>query len=62
MYIFKKTRDIDNSHDLTNVEISIDHNDITRSDLLEAFEEFLKACGFAINGTIEVIEEEENNG
>ena len=49
MYKFIKTKDEDNEFENTNVEISIPHNYIDISKLLEAFEDFIKGCGFIID-------------
>lgn len=46
MYTFTKTRDKTNHHDVSNVTIDIPHNDVTLTELVPVFEEFLKACGF----------------
>lgn len=60
MYKFIKTRDPKNSHDFTNVEVNIDFGDVTLTDMLEAFEEFLKGCGFHIDGqSLDLVSKEE---
>ncbi len=56
---FTKTHDPDNKFDLTDVTIEIRYNDISRCDLFDAFVEFCRACGYTINGELQVIEEDE---
>jgi hypothetical protein len=57
-YRFIKYRDNSNEYDFTNVLISVD-KDASRDELLEAFKSFLVACGFAIDGEIDVVKNEE---
>lgn len=45
--------------DATNVEISIDADDASLSDLCLEFKHFLLACGFSFEGEIEIVNEEE---
>ncbi len=59
MYKFIKTPDPDNHHDKTTVIIRVDA--VTLDDLVEAFEEFLKGCGFIFDGTLDIVEEEEEH-
>ena len=58
MTIFKfiKEVDQDNEYDKSHVEMTIDTE--CRSDLLEEFKCFLLACGFSVNGELEIGEEE----
>lgn len=55
-YTFTKEKDPDNKFDNTKVVIELDTEN--RSDLLEVFREFLLACGFSVNGSIDIVEEE----
>ena len=41
------------------VEITLD-SEATRSDVLAAFETFLRAAGFSFDGTIEIVAEDEH--
>ncbi len=50
MYKFIKTRDESNPHDISNVDVTISNNDVSLSELVEAFEEWLKGCGFVFAG------------
>jgi hypothetical protein len=58
-YIFIKTRDTKNQHDNTNITIEIPDNDVTLETVLEALEEYLKACGFILNGTLDIVSDDE---
>ena len=55
-YIFKKEKDRENRFDNTTVEIAVETE--SRDEILPAFEEFLRGCGFYIKDTIEVVMEE----
>jgi hypothetical protein len=55
-FTFIKEKDPDNKYDNTKVIIELDTE--SRADLLETFKEFLLACGFSVNGYIDVVEEE----
>ena len=46
-FTFIKEKDTDNSFDTTKVIIECDTS--YRDDLIEAFHEFLKACGFYVD-------------
>lgn len=46
-FIFKKLRDPNNKYDTTDVIFKVEA--ITLPELIEAFEDFLKATGFVIN-------------
>ena len=52
---FKKTKDLDNRFDITDVTISGESDSL--SDIIESFEEFLRACGFVINGSLDLVYE-----
>jgi len=57
IYRFIKEQDNANPHDRTKVEMVIDT--IVLADLLESFETFLKASGFAFDGVVDIAEEVE---
>jgi len=57
MLKFIKIKDSTNHFDHTNVKIESDS--IVLSDILEDFTDFLKACGFQLEG-LEVINKDEN--
>ena len=46
---FIKTKAEDNDFDHTNIEVSIIHNEVSLSDLVEDFVAFILACGFSVN-------------
>lgn len=52
-YTFKKDRDTTNKFDTTNVVIECDTESL--SDLVDAFNDFLVACGFSRNHQVEVV-------
>lgn len=54
---FKKTKDLDNRFDITDVSISGESDSL--SDIIESFEEFLRACGFVIDGSLDLVYESE---
>lgn len=56
-YTFSKKMDPDNRFDCTNVTVEVDT--VSLNDLIEAFGEFLKGCGYSYNGTLEVVEPDE---
>lgn len=56
-YKFIKTKDVENRFDNTNV--SIESESISLPELLEDFADFLRGCGFQIDGHLDVIEDEE---
>ena len=58
-YKFIKTKDENNKFELSDVELVIDHNDVTTTQLLSEFEMFLKGCGFHFDGVIMIVNEEE---
>lgn len=53
IYKFIKEIDPDNEFDKSRVVIEVDTE--CRSDLLEYFEDFLKGCGYSVNGTIDIV-------
>lgn len=57
-YKLIKTIDEKNKFDKTTVTIEIPHNEVTIVDLLDAFEEFLKACGFHFSGELDLVDRE----
>ena len=58
MITFKKTPDKKNEFDNTTVQVTTISNDLTLPELLEVFEDFLKAVGYNLNNKrIEVVEE-----
>ena len=57
MIKFIKTKDPDNEYCRSNVEITIEDNNIDLDNILEEFGCFLQACGYVIKGDI-VIEED----
>lgn len=59
MYKFIKIADRTNVYDSTNVLITVPNPDTDLTTLLQAFERFLQASGFIINGTIELVESDE---
>jgi hypothetical protein len=56
-YIFNKKQDPDNRFDNTNV--TIESNSESLPDLLEDFRRFLLACGFTIDGEIDIVKDDE---
>ena len=58
-YKFIKTHDPENKHDITDVIIETTHNELSIPDLLEVFEEFLKASGFVFKGHIDIVESDD---
>jgi hypothetical protein len=57
-YKLIKTIDPENQFDRTNVTIEIPHSDAGLVELLEAFQEFLRACGFQFSGEIDLVDKE----
>lgn len=55
-YVFMKKLDVTNEYDRTGVRIECT-GESNLSDLLEAFEEFLKASGFIFRGQIELVDD-----
>ncbi len=58
MIKFIKTLDPDNKHDTTNVTIELPYSDIGLNEAIEAFDEFLKACGYVYDGKLDIVVEE----
>ena len=56
-YEFKKYKDPDNKFSITEVTMEVDTECLT--DLLESFEDFLRGCGFRINGHLDVVDDDE---
>jgi len=54
-YVFMKNPDEKNQFDLSTVTIELETDN--KSDLIEHFEDFLKACGFVVKGYIDEVEE-----
>jgi hypothetical protein len=52
-YTFIKNRDIDNKYDNTIIRIDVDAMDLT--ELLEAVDTFIKACGYSPKGALEYV-------
>lgn len=59
MYKFVKTLDSENKFDISNTEITIPHNEVGLSELLEEFECFLLACGFKFDGSVQIVADDE---
>lgn len=57
-YIFKKTPDIDDRFDTMNVTIETQHNQMGLNDLLLAFEQFLRGCGYEFDGIVTIERDE----
>lgn len=60
MIQFLKTRDKTNEHDHTNVAIDVPHNDASLDEIVEAFQDFLLACGYRFpeNQHLDFVEED----
>jgi hypothetical protein len=57
-YVLIKYKDSTNKHDFTDVKIKFDA--VTLDEMLEAYEDFLKACGFAVkSGSLEIKDTDE---
>jgi hypothetical protein len=54
--IFKKLHDPENRFDQSDVIIRT--SALTLPDILEDFADFLRGCGFSINGVIDVVEDD----
>jgi hypothetical protein len=61
-YKFKKIHDPLNRYDITDIDHTVQHPDVTLQELLEEFKYFLMASGFPVNSTdtIEIISEDTN--
>jgi hypothetical protein len=49
-YTFKHEIDDNNTHSITTVEVAVVPHDVSLGELLEAFEAFVKACGYPMDG------------
>ena len=58
MIKFYKSHDPDNKYDRTDVLLQTD-NQASIDDLVEMFEEFLKACGYHYAGHFEIVEDDD---
>jgi len=56
VYKFIKTPDPDNHFECASVEMEV--NTVDLHVLLEEFQGFLTACGFRINGEIDIVKED----
>lgn len=61
MYKFIKTPDPDNRFDHSTIQLSFD-GDMTLECMLEEVASFLRACGYSIDGELEVVKEEDTSG
>ena len=59
MYKFIKEQDKTNHFDNTRIEVQCDA--VSLPDILEAFEYFLKGCGFEFKGNVDIIPIEEDD-
>lgn len=50
-YKFIKIKDPENKFDLSDVEVTVHKSDVTLTELLEEFREFLMASGFNISAS-----------
>lgn len=57
-YIFKKKIDPEIKFPQTEITFEIPQYDVTLTDLLAEFEDFLRGCGYQFNGSIEVVEDD----
>lgn len=57
-YEFKQIDDISGRNAVTTIEFGTD----SLPDVLEHFELFLRGCGFVLNGTLDVVPEDEYYG
>lgn len=55
-YIFRKVPDDSNKFDCTEIIVKVDTVD--RDELLEAFASFLRGCGYAVDGELEIVNDE----
>jgi|14BtaG_2_1085337.scaffolds.fasta_scaffold104856_3 hypothetical protein len=49
MFKFIKIKDPDNKFDLVDIEFAIEQSDLTKAELKEIFNEFLRACGYMVS-------------
>ena len=57
MYEFRKSADPDNPYDHTSIRMST--NTVSLDEVLETFENYLRACGFVFDGRVDIVEPEE---
>lgn len=55
-FVFIKNKDSNNEFDTSTVKMESDTEVL--GDILEDFENFLRGCGYIINGTIDVVPNE----
>lgn len=55
-FTFVKHVDPNNEFDNTKIEFTVEEQSL--SEIIEVFEDFLRGCGFIIQGKLDVIEEE----
>lgn len=56
MHTFTKTRDLENHHDLT--EVTVETAAVELPDLLAAFEDYLRGCGYCFDGKVDIVPDE----
>jgi ABC-type uncharacterized transport system substrate-binding protein len=56
-FIFQSERDKDNNHDVTNVILTVESDNL--EEIIEGFEDFLKANGFCFKGYLDFVGDEE---
>ena len=58
-YKFIKTKDPKNEFDNTDAMIRIENNEVTLTEVIVAFEDFLRACGYQVeNNSLGIVDEE----
>ena len=57
-YTFIKEQDKENKFDVTRVQIDVDT--VSLADVVEAFEEYLQACGFKFDGHLDFQDDEQS--
>ena len=55
-YILKKLKDPDNQFDVSDVVVRIETE--TLEDILQGMSEFIRACGFYVDGELDFVEDE----
>lgn len=58
MIKFLKTLDPNNPLVVAKVEFTLPSNDVSLTDMVNEFQNFLKACGYIFNGELDFREEE----
>jgi hypothetical protein len=56
-YKFIKVKDPENRFETTDIEFKVETSSLL--ELIQEFEYFLKGCGFAFDGTLEIVEPED---